>query len=101
MPELNAETIYNKLDAIDSKVDKLLIWKAEHVQSHELIERDVADSRAALFENPGVVSKVNTLWNSEKHSTKWHVFWMEVLKFLVIALAVGVVTWLLILYKGT
>lgn len=101
MAELNGERIYEKLDLIDSKVDKLLIWKAGHVKAHELIERDVADNRATLFENPGLISKVDTLWNYKSDTTKWRKFWLEILKYLVVASIVGIVTWLLLLYKGS
>lgn len=99
MAELNGNKIYEKLDLIDSKVDRLLIWKAEHVKAHELVERDVADNRAALFENPGLISKVYTLWNCKSNITKWRKFWLEILKYLVVAGIVGIVTWLLLFYK--
>jgi len=44
MAELNGEKIFEILNTIDSKVDQLLIWKAEHVKAHEFVERDVGDS---------------------------------------------------------
>ncbi|KKN28923.1 hypothetical protein LCGC14_0849210 [marine sediment metagenome] len=94
------EEIQEIVTATDGKVDQLLIWKASHTKEHELIERDVADSRAVLFENPGVVSKVNTLWNCNKDVTKWKDFWMSVLRYLIVAVIVAVVCWLLLLYKG-
>jgi len=99
MTELNGKKIYEKLDSIDDKVGQLLIWKAEHVKQHEMLERDVADNRSVLFENPGVISKLNTLWNGRSSSSEWHKFWLEILKYLIVASIVAVVTWLLVLYK--
>ena len=99
MAEIGSEKIYGKLDVIDSKVDKLLFWKGEHIESHKLIERDVADSRAVLFENPGVVSKINALWNCKSATSERRRFWIEILRYLIVAGIVAVITWLLLLYK--
>lgn len=101
MAELNGKKIYDQLNVIDSKLDELLIWKAEHITAHTLVERDVADNRAALFENPGVISKINTLWNCKSNITARKKFWLEILKYLIVAGIVTVVTWLLLLYKGS
>ncbi len=101
MAEINAEDVYKKLDIIDVKVGQVLIWKAKHETAHELLERDIGDSRAAIFENPGLISKVSTLWNCKKDTTKWKEFWFGILRYLVVAVIVGVVAWLLVLYKGT
>lgn len=101
MAELNGDKIYEKLDIIDGKVDKLLIWKAGHVKAHELVERDIADNRAVLFDNPGLISRVDTLWNCKSGTAKWREFWLGVLRYLVVAGVVAVVTWMLLLYKGS
>ena len=100
MAELNGKKIYEKLDIIDGKVDEILLWKAAHITAHGLIERDVADNRAVLFENPGVISKLNTLWNCKSNVTEWKRFWLEIFKYLIVAGVVAVVTWLLLLYKS-
>jgi len=99
MAEQNSKDIHKKLDLIVSKIDKLLIWKAEHTKSHELVERDVADNRAMLFDNPGLISKVNTLWTCKKDITKWREFWLKILQYLIVAGIVTVITWLLMVYK--
>ncbi len=96
---IDNDKVYEKLDSIDGKVDQLLIWKAEHIATHELLERDTADNRAALFGNPGVVSKVNTLWSCKSNLTERRKFWLEILKYLIVAGIVAVITWLLMLYK--
>ena len=99
MSELDGNRIYDKLETIDSKVDELLTWKTQHVASHVLIERDVGENRKALFSNPGIVSKVTALWNCKSDITNARKFWFEILKYLIVATIVGVVAWLLVLYK--
>ncbi len=99
--ELNGERIYKSLGEISKKLDQLLIWKAEHTTAHALIERDVADSRNTLFGNPGIVTKVASLWDSQTKGTKWKDFWIGILKVLIVATIVAVVTWLLVHYKGS
>jgi len=94
------EEIQTIVTSTDGKVDQLLIWKAEHTKEHTLVERDVADNRAVLFENPGVISKVNTLWNCKHDITEWREFWLGTLRYLIVAVVVAVVGWLLLLYKG-
>jgi len=99
MAELNGSKIYEKLDAIDGKVDQLLIWRAEHTKQHEMLERDVADNRSVLFDTPGIIGKVNQLYNSRNRDKAWSGFWVDVLKFLVATATVAIVTWLLVIYK--
>jgi len=99
MADLNSDKIYEKLDIIDNKVDQLLIWKAEHTKQHEMLERDVADNRSVLFENPGVIDKLNYLYNDANKHRVFSNFWLDILKYIIIAGTVAVVTWLLVLYK--
>ena len=99
MADLNGEKIYQKLDAIEAKVDQLLLWKAEHTKEHEMLQRDVADNRAVLFENPGVVSKINTLSDIVNRQRTFSKFWADILKYAIIAFIVSIATWLLMLYK--
>jgi len=100
MADLNGSKIYEKLETIENKVDQLLIWRAEHNKQHEMLERDIACNRAALFENPGVLDKLNSLWENRSSAKIWHNFWMEILKYLIVAGVVSFVTWMLVLYKG-
>ena len=93
------QQILTKLDAIDGKVDQLLIWKAEHTKQHEMLERDVADNRAVLFENPGLITKVSQLYQGSSQSKVMKGFWLDVLKFVVATALVAVITWLLVVYK--
>jgi len=99
MAELNGNKIYEKLEAIEAKVDKLLLWKVEHVEAHKLLERDVADVRSSLFDNPGIIDRVNALWNYRTDVTRWRQFWLDVFRYVLVASIVGVATWLLIIYK--
>jgi len=101
MAELNGEKVYQKLDLIDGKVDELLIWKATHVQAHEALERDVADHRSVLFENPGVIEKLNTLWNCKSSLSEYRRFWLDILKYVIITIVVATITWLLMIYRGS
>lgn len=100
MAELNGKRIYDILETIDSKVDTLLMWRGEHIESHKLLERDVSDNRAILFENPGLIQKVNTLLNCKTHITQWQKFWIEILKYIIIASIVSIISWLMIFYKA-
>lgn len=99
MAEIDGEKIYEKLDAIDSKVDALLLWKVEHVESHKLVERDLQDMRTIIFDDPNLKSKVERLWNCKKNITRWREFWLWILRYLILTGIIGLVTWLLMLYK--
>jgi len=99
MAELNGKKIYEKLDTIEDKINTILLWQGTHEKSHEFLERDIADNRAAIFKNPGLISKVNTLLNGKSTVTERRRFWLEILKYLIITGIVAVATWLLLLYK--
>lgn len=92
--------IYNKLEEVDEKVDKLLTWQAVHDTKHEVVDRDINEVREVLFENPGLKSKVERLWNGRKDSFRWRDLWMYVLRVLIIAGILGVIGWLLGLYRS-
>ncbi len=93
------EQICNKLDVIDSKVDTLLLWKAEHREEHKSISRDVSENRKTLFSNPGVVARVNDLWNTKLRSSKWTNYWLAILTTITTASIIGVSIWLLMIFK--
>jgi len=84
---MDLDTIYSKLEVVDDKVDKLLIWKAEHSKEHETVGRDIEEVRTILFENPGLKSQVERLWNCKKdvtnQRTKRRNFWMWILRLLI------------------
>jgi len=92
--------IFEKLNGMDSKLDKLLQWKAAHQESHKLIDRDIVEVRNTLFENPdGLKLQVQTLMNSRYDTFHWRDFWMDALKIVVAAVIITVLGWFLFLYK--
>lgn len=87
------------LKEMNGKLDELLLWKAGHDKGHETIDRDIKEVREVLFDNPGLKSKVERLWNCKKDSFRWRDFWMSVLRTVVATIILGVIVWLLLLYK--
>lgn len=103
----NLDQIYAMLEAIDEKVDSLLLWKAAHNEQHKTITRDITDVRKTLYGNPnGLVSKVQRLLNCKNQIQirSWKEFWMGILagiiKVVVAAAIIGLVGWLLFIYKN-
>lgn len=92
--------IYSKLETIDSKVDELLQWKAGHDKGHETIDRDITEVRDVLFENPGLKSRVERLWNCKNSISRWGDFWTYILKVIIAVSVLGVIGWLLGLYRS-
>lgn len=97
----NFETeVKDGLKSMHGKLDKLLIWRAALDERCTAHREQTDDVRETLYGNPnGVVKKVNTLWNGKKHATKWKDFWMYVLKIIVAASIISLVSWLLLVYK--
>jgi len=94
-----SDQILEKLNEISGKLDELLLWKAAHQESHKIINRDLDEVRDTLFENPGLKSQVQTLINCKQNVSRWRNFWMDVLKFVVVAAIIAVLSWFLFLYK--
>ena len=100
---MSEQQVLAKLDGIDDKVDKLLLWKAtldERCSSHR---KETNGMHGTLYDNPGLVSKVQKLENCKKflatNQTRWADFWMYVLKALVVAGVIAVVIFLFAVYK--
>lgn len=94
-----SDQILEKLNEMNGKLDKLLQWKAAHEESHKSIDRDMGEVRDTLFDNPGLKSQVQTLMNCKQNISRWRSFWMDVLKLVVVAAVVAVLSWFLFLYK--
>jgi len=94
-----SDQILEKLNGMDTKLDELLLWKAAHRESHKIIDRDITEVRDTLFENPGLKSQVQTLVNCKQNISRWRNFWMDVLKLVVVAAIIAVLSWFLFLYK--
>lgn len=91
--------VLDKLNTMDTKLDELLLWKAAHEESHKTIDRDITEVRDTLFENPGLKSQVQTLMNCKQGISRWTNFWMGVLKVVIAAIIVMVLTWFMVLYQ--
>jgi len=94
------DEILEKLNEMDTKLDELLTWKAVHREEHKGIHRDVTEVRAALFDNPGLKSQMQTLMNCKRHISKWRDFWMWILRTVLAAAIVAVLVWMMLIYKG-
>lgn len=93
--------VLDKLNEMDGKLDKLLMWKAAHEEGHKTIDRDVNEVRETLYGNgnPGLKSQVQTLMNCKQGMSRWKDFWMGVLKVVFAALIVTVLMWFMLLYQ--
>lgn len=88
------------LKANSGKLDELLIWRAVLDERCGTHRQQTDDVRETLYGNPnGVVKKVNSLWNGKKYASKQRDFWMYVLKIVVAAGVIGLVSWMLLVYK--
>ena len=94
-----SDPILDKLNEMDPKLDDLLTWKAVHKTEHKIINRDVTELRDTLFENPGIKSQVQTLMNSRRNISMGRDFWMDVLRTVITAAIIGVLMWLMLIYK--
>lgn len=90
------QQIISKLDNINTKVDQLLLWKAalnERCDSHL---KNTNEMHKTLYDNPGIVSKVQRLENCKKflasNQSRWADFWMYLLKALVVISVVSFVS---------
>jgi len=95
--------VINKLEIIENKIDELLFWKVKHTESHELIERDVADNRKILFGDAGeqgIVAKITLLWNGRDRNKDIKNFLLSILRNVISVGILSIIAWLLILYKG-
>jgi hypothetical protein len=88
------------LKEMNGKLDDLLIWRGgldERCKAHREQTDEVRD---VLFANPtGLKSKVERLWNGKTGASRWKDFWMFILRSAIIFGILGIVGWLLLLYK--
>lgn len=102
--ELDEKRIYDKLNKIDAKIGKLMVWKATLDERCTAHRGETNEVRKTIYGNPGsadgVQFKVERLWQCKKNLTKFQEFWIYVLKILLITGIVSLVTWLMSIYKG-
>lgn len=96
---ITLEEINENVKGIDEKVDQLLTWKLVHGTEHKTISRDVNEVRDVLFANPGIVNRVERLWNCKASISEWRSFLIYILKAVLTAGIIGVLAWLLLLFK--
>lgn len=90
----------DKQDCMVRKLDDMRLWQGVHDERHERVERDLTDARKTLYQNPGgIVSKVDRLCNGKKALKSWREFAMAVGIRLFSWAAIGIIVWLLFMYK--
>ena len=96
----NLEQIFTKLEGVDGKVDELLVWKAvidERCKSHR---EQTNELRETIFANSkGLKFKVERLCNNKKDTIKQKDFWFSILRTVIAYGIIGVLVWLLMIYK--
>ena len=95
------DEVFEKLEGMDGKLDKVITWQAVHKERHRALEEDVQEARKTLYHNPGgIVSRVDRLCNGKKALKSWREFFMAIGIRLVSWAAIAVIVWGLWLYKG-
>lgn len=95
--------ILSKLETMDSKLDKLVTWKAVHEKEHETVNRDLDETRVTLYGEPGqrgLQANVESLLNCKKSVSRWRDFWMAIVKIVAAAVIIAAVAWAVSLYKS-
>ena len=93
------DPIFEKLTAMDGKLDELLLWKSVHTESHKSIDRDINEIREELFENPGIKTQVQTLMNGKKQINKSQDFWRSILRKVIETAIIAIIMWFMLMYK--
>ena len=96
---MDLEQIYEKLESVDGKVDTLLVWKARIDERCKAHRQQTDELRETVFENPGLKSKVERLWNCKKAMTRQKEFWLGVLRTVLSYGIIGIAVWLLFIFK--
>ena len=97
------QQILEKLTTIEEKIGDLSEWKAAMDERCAAHRQQTDELRAVLFNNnpnPGIKTKVETLWNYKRDITRWRGFWMGILGPAITAGIIGLGVWLLMIYKG-
>lgn len=96
-----SEAIMKKLGEMDGKLDEITTWQAVHAEKHEALDEDVKEVRGTVYNNPGLKSRVQTLWDSRKEISKRREFWMRILNVVIAALVIAAIMWAMSLYRGS
>lgn len=96
--------VYKTVKKIDDKVDQVLQWKAAHIERHGSVERDIEEVRNVLFDENGVVNRVQSLRGCkasiEDKAKAKRQFILGVLSKVLAVGIVALVTWLLVRFGG-
>ena len=98
--------VKSQLDEVEKKCDRLIEFRAVHLEAHKTIEARQTDFKKTLYgsdKEGGLTYKVKALQAnglaSKKERQTWRNFWMGVLKTLATAAIIVVTAWLLSVYK--
>jgi len=102
---MNEQKIWQKLEQMDGKLDNLLQWRAAVDERCRAHHADTEEVRKTVYGNPGSTNglqfEVSRLMNCKKETRRWKDFWIFVLRSLVIFGIIGIIMWLMGLYKGS
>lgn len=94
--------ILEKVTSTDSKVDKLLQWKAALDERCSTRGHTLDRICKTLYNNSngGLVGKVNSLLNCKESIRSTRAFFVTILQKVITYGIIAIIIWLLILYKG-
>jgi hypothetical protein len=103
---VDLETIWELQQDMNAKLDEAIEFKAAHVEHHKQQDLIVRRTEKALFANPaGLTYQVAAMaQNGRADKTNrqyWRAFWFGLMRTLATAAIIGVVIWMLSIYKSS
>ena len=98
------DQVYEIVQDVQEKVSELVIWKAQHVEHHKIVSRDIKEVREDLYEgNPGIIQEVRRLSNNKKAASRvassWKGLGFYILERILVFGIIGIIVWFLFLYR--
>lgn len=100
------QDIKDQMDDVDSKCDKLLEFRAVHIESHKTLDSSITAFKKTLYGNDngtGLTYKVEKLLQCKQNfisnADRWRGFWISILRTIVTAAIIGLAVWLLSVYR--
>jgi len=93
----------NKLDAMDKKLDTMLLWRASFEQRYVFHEDKIEELRGTIYGEKGtngMVKQVDRLVQSKGQFNKWQDFWLCILKVVIATSIISLAGWLFFMYKS-
>ena len=98
---MDENRLYEKLEQVDHKVDKLLQWKSavdERCRAHRGLTDEM---HRTLYSNPsGLEQEVARLVNCKTNISRWRDFFLFILKIVIASSIIGITAWLLQMYRS-